>query len=88
LSAAALVLAAGSMFLTAAKWTTSDSRAQKAVCAIVSYAEVQATTIRAGIPARDGEPARPGNPRAARGLEKLARDMRATGIDCPPRRSP
>lgn len=87
------LLGATSILLTAVKWNGTDTRqdrqartAQQAICAIVSYAEIQADTIRRGIPAHDGQPARPGNPRAAAGLDKLALDMRRTGITCPPRR--
>lgn len=80
MSALALMLAAASLFLTAVKWTNVDIRTQRAVCAVVDYAEAQADTIRAG------GSARPRVLRAAAGLDKLASDMRHTGIHCPPRR--
>lgn len=93
MSALGCVLGAASILLTAVKWTGTDARqdrqsrvATQAICSIVSYAEVQADTIRRGMPAMDGQPARPGNPRAAHGLDKLAGDMRHTGIHCPPRK--
>lgn len=54
----------------------------KAICAVVSYAEEQAPIIRAGM--RAGMRGRTGSPEAADRLEKLARDMRKTGISCPP----
>ena len=95
MSAFGCLLGAASILLTAVKWTGTDDRqdaqgriAERAICSIVSYAEVQADTIRRGVPADDGEPARSGNPRAAEGLDKLAGDMRETGIRCPSRKPP
>src|SRR5215208_2842091 len=87
MACAGCVLGAASILLTAVKWAGTDDRqvrqgerSQRAVCAVASYAERQADIIRQGAPAQDGQPARPGNPKAAEGLERLAMDMRRTGI--------
>lgn len=59
---------------------------EQAVCATVSYAEEQASIARAGDPEQD--PPRPPNTQGADQLERLASNMRKTGIDCPPRNAP
>jgi hypothetical protein len=91
MSAFGCILGASAILLTAVKWTGTDARVsrqaetgQKAICAIIAYADQQATIIEKGAPAQDGLPARPGNPRAAKSLHDLANDMRSTGIRCPP----
>lgn len=51
-------------------------RSEKAICAVIAYAEGQADRIDANPDATPG---------AAANLRKLGRDMRKTGIhDCPP----
>lgn len=91
LSAMALLLAATSILLTAVKWTNTDTRqdrqsviAERAICAIITYAEDNAELARTGDP--NGHPPRPPNPKAADNLEQLAQTMRSTGIACPSRR--
>lgn len=88
MAAAGCVLASASILLTAVKWSTTDTRVdrnastgQKAICAIIVYAESNADIARAGDPT--ARPPRPPNPEAADNLDDLARRMRKTGISCP-----
>lgn len=81
LSTLGCILGATSLLVTALKWTGTDQRqdhqalvSQQAICALVVYAEQQADALKYR------------NPPAAENLEKLAADMRGTGIHCPPRK--
>jgi hypothetical protein len=51
-------------------------RSQRAICAVISYSE---DTLKQYPPE-----ARADNPQAAMRFEKLIRDMKATGVQCPP----
>lgn len=85
------LLGASGILLTAVKWTTTDTRVdaqssngQKAVCALVVYAETQAASIRSSPDLEQLPPERRARSlEAADGLDHLAADMRATGIRCP-----
>lgn len=76
-----IVTAVGAILLN--RVDGQSDRSTQAICAIVVYAEVQAENAAAGDPR--ATPPRPPNPPAAKQLERLADEMRDTGVDCPPR---
>ena len=77
-----VAIAVGSILLRSID--SQADRSTQAICAIIVYAERQASVLLTGD--ADADPPRPPNPRSAEELEKLSDDMRSTGVDCPPRK--